>query len=144
MPELVTHEERGRSNGKEAGAETTGSVIRKRHGDCWVAARAGRAGSGPLGAMRAVHERGDWPPNLDLFVVSDVYGLVDLLDPQRPDLAHTFFASREPGWWADFVGHNLDRVVKTGATRRRSSSPTPSMSTPCGTRQTARDRDCMG
>jgi hypothetical protein len=85
----------------ESGMETSGSPP-----------ELGRAGSGPLGAMRAVHERGDWPPNLDLFVVSDVYGLVDLLDPSGLTLPIPFSRAENPGWWADFVGHNLDRVVK--------------------------------
>lgn len=73
----------------------------------------GRAGSGPLGAVRAVHERGDWPADLDLFVVSDVFGLVEPLNPAAVAVPIPFSRAENPGWWADFVGHNLDRIVKT-------------------------------
>ncbi|HST05899.1 MAG TPA: hypothetical protein VLQ48_14355 [Chloroflexia bacterium] len=73
----------------------------------------GRAGSGPLGAVRAVHERGEWPGGLDLLVVSDIFGLVDLLNPEEVAVPIPFSRPENPGWWADFVGHNLDRIVKS-------------------------------
>lgn len=70
------------------------------------------AGSGPLGSVRAMHDSGDWPAGLELIIISDSYGLVEPLNPAAEPVPVPFSREQNPGWWADFISHNLTRLLE--------------------------------
>src|SRR6476469_5573245 len=71
-----------------------------------------KAASGPLGSVRALHESAAWPAGLELVIVSDSYGLVEPLNEAVEPVPVPFSRQQNPGWWADFVTHNLSRLLE--------------------------------
>lgn len=70
-----------------------------------------KAVSGPLGSVRAMHDSAAWPAGLELVIVSDSYGLVEPLNEAVEPVPVPFSREQNPGWWADFISHNLSRLL---------------------------------
>ncbi len=83
------------------------------------------AASGPLGAVRAMQEGGTWPQGLELVIVSDCYGIVEPLDEDLEPLLVPFSRQQNPGWWADFISHNLGKLVEKGGYNSALVLPNP-------------------
>src|SRR5690349_15547082 len=71
-----------------------------------------KAASGPLGSVRAMHESAIWPAGLELVIISDSYGLVEPLNESAEPVPVPFSREQNPGWWADFISHNLSRFIE--------------------------------
>jgi hypothetical protein len=84
-----------------------------------------QAGSGPLGAVRALRESGAWPDGLELLIISDSYGLVEPLNEAAEAVPVPFSREQNPGWWADFISYNLGKLVEKRAYGSALVLPTP-------------------
>lgn len=96
-----------------------------KNGDVEGPPELGKAASGPLGAVRAMRESGEWPEGLELLIVSDYYGLVEPLNTEIEPVLVPFSRGQNPGWWADFISHNLSRLVEKRAYSSALVLPSP-------------------
>jgi hypothetical protein len=69
------------------------------------------ARTGALGTVRSLRQKGSWPGDLDLLIVSDSYGLVEPDSADGEPVPIPFTRAENPDWWAGFIARNLDNLI---------------------------------